>query len=164
MQQWFAVKTHPKREQQVRAVLSRSGVEVYVPQIAVRRRGGFAPRLELLFPGYVFSRLELGTSQWIAARSAPGVAYFLGAAGAPTALPDDMVECIRVRAEARSTAAVSPAFSRGDRVLIKGGPFDGLEAVFDGTLSGAARVRVLLQMVNRLVAVALDPSFLFLTT
>lgn len=164
MEQWFAVKTHPRREQQVRTVLARSGVDVYVPLIPTRRRPGeVAVRLELLFPGYVFSRLELGTSQWIAARWAPGVAYFLGAGGVPTALPDALIDGIRARVDSQAGAAFPPAFSRGDRVAIKGGPLDGLEAIFENTLSGTGRVRVLLEMVSRLVPVVLAADYLYST-
>lgn len=156
MEQWFAVKTQPRRELQVSNLLDRRGVEVYFPQISSwrpRPREKVA-RFEPLFPGYIFARLELGTSSWVSARSAPGVAYFLGSAGAPTGLPDELVDGIRERVEARIQAGrpVIP-FKRGDRVVIEGGPFDGLEAAFDGALCGNGRVRVFLELVKRLVPV-----------
>jgi len=156
MEQWFAVKTQPRRELQVRTLLDRRGIEAYFPQLPSwrRRPGEKVPRFEPLFPGYIFARLQLGTSYWISARSAPGVAYFLGSAGSPTALPDELVEGIRDRVEARILAGrpVIP-FKRGDRVVIDGGPFDGLEAAFDGALCGSGRVRVFLELVTRLVPV-----------
>lgn len=156
MLQWFAVKTHPRRELQVSLVLDRRGIETYLPRIpAPRRLGRGEAPLEPLFPGYLFSRLDLETNAWMAARSAPGVAYFLGGPGKPIAIPDDIVEGIRVRAEARARERRHPSFKRGDRVVIEDGPFYGLEAVFDGALTAAGRVRVLLAVLNRLVSVDL---------
>jgi transcriptional antiterminator RfaH len=154
------VKTQPRREAQVNALLDRRGIEVYSPQIPSwrRRPGESVPRLEPLFPGYLFARLELGTSSWIAARSAPGVAYFLGTTGgpegSPTPLPDELIDGIRERVETRRQAGPIP-FKQGDRVIIMGGPFDGLEAAFDGALCGSGRVRVFLELVKRLVPVDL---------
>lgn len=161
MLQWFAVKTHPRRELQVCTVLARRGIEAYLPQIPARRRPGqrVAP-LEPLFPGYIFSRLDVRTSEWIAARSAPGVAYFLGPPGMPTALPDDLVESIRTRTETRQREGWRPQFRHGERVVIRGGPFGGLEAVFDGTLSASGRVQVLLKVVHRIIKVNVDADSL----
>lgn len=88
-------------------------------------------------------------------RSAPGVAYFLGSEGIPTPLPDGLVEEIRRRVD-QNEYYRQPRFRSGDRVKIIGGPFDGLEAIFDGTLSPTGRSRVLVSIVSRLVPVQLD--------
>ncbi len=159
--QWFAVKTQPRRELQVTAILAHRGVEAYFPLIpARRRRHRPAAPAEPLFPGYVFSRLAQDTNQWIATRSAPGVAYVLGAGGVPSPLPDDLIDGIRARVEARVREGWKPPFKQGERVVVNGGPFRGLEAIFEGTASPAGRVRILLQIVNRRVPVALDVSFI----
>jgi transcriptional antiterminator RfaH len=161
MHQWFALRTHPKREVQVSTVLAHRGVEVYFPQVSGwRRPGRREASLEALFPGYLFSRLDVASDQWIAARSAPGVAYFLGTPSEPIAIPDGLISAIRQRADAQSRQRQQPSFKAGDRVLIQSGPFDGLEAVFDGTLNGAGRVRVLLSLVNRLTPLELTLDYL----
>jgi transcriptional antiterminator RfaH len=155
--QWFALKTQPRRELQVSAILAHRGVEAFFPLIPARpRRDRSGVVTEALFPGYVFSRLALGTSDWIATRSAPGVAYLLGAGGIPSPLPDALIEGIRAHVDNRMREGWTSAFKRGDRVVVEGGPFKGLEAVFDDVLSPAGRVRVLLQIVNRQVPVVLD--------
>jgi transcriptional antiterminator RfaH len=97
----------------------------------------------------------LTTSDWLRARSAPGVAYFVGAAGRPSAEPDDLVEEIRGRVAAPPPPNPQPPFGPGDRVLITGGPFAGLEAIFEHRLSPAGRVRVFLQIVTQLLKVDL---------
>ena len=156
MQQWFAVKTKPRRELQAYSVLTQRGVEAFLPRLRRRqRRANLAPAYEPLFPGYLFSRLELGSQEWLRARSAPSVAYFLGVHGVPAPLPDELVEHIRARTEAQAAATWKPPFQKGDRVDISGGPFAGLDAVFDSMLSPSGRVRVFLETVNRLVPVDL---------
>jgi len=155
--QWFALKTQPKRELQVSAILAHRGVEAYFPLIpACPRRDRLSAAHAPLFPGYVFSRLTLGTNEWIATRSAPGVAYFLGAGGVPSPLPDGLIDGIRARVDDRMREGWRSAFKRGERVVVDGGPFKGLEAIFDGVVSPAGRVRILLQIVNRQVPVVLD--------
>ena len=164
MRNWYALKTHPRREAQVNTVLSQRGIEVFCPQVPRwqpgRRSAAFRAAHELLFPGYLFARLDIGTDRWLQARSAPGVSYFLGPPGAPTVLPDDLVDEIRARADAQCSQGWQPRFSPGDRVSVEHGPLRGMEAVFDGTLSAAGRVRILLQVVGRLVAVDLHVGHL----
>jgi transcriptional antiterminator RfaH len=156
LQEWFAVKAKPRHEVHACQELSRRGIETFLPQIPSPRRPVGARILEPLFPGYFFARLALGTPEWVAARSAPGVAYFLGGRGAPSAVPDHLVEMIRTRATARIQGGWQPPFKRNDRVMIEHGPFAGMAAVFEGALSPAGRVRVLLETINRLVPVDLD--------
>ena len=156
--QWFAVKSKPRHELHASAELTRRGIDTFLPQILSRRRGGNGGAAEPLFPGYLFARLALGTPEWISARSAPGVAYFLGPVGAPSPVPDDLVEMIRVRIAAQSQAGWQPPFKRNERVSIEHGPLAGMSAIFEGALSPAGRVRVLLETINRLVPVDLDIS------
>ncbi len=154
---WFAVKTKPRSETQARVVLEHRGIEVYLPEIPARqRRDDPTRRREPLFPGYMFARLAMGTSEWVVARSAPGIAYFVGSAGSPAPLPDVLVDEIRARLEARGRLGWQPVYKTGERVVIDKGPFSGLEAVFDRMLSPRGRVRVFLEVVNRLVPLDLD--------
>jgi transcription antitermination factor NusG len=76
------------------------------------------------------------------------------------ALPDSLVEGIRSRVEVQTRERSQPSFNPGDRVIIHGGPLHGLEAVFDGTLNGPSRVRVLVEVVNRLAPVDLHIAYL----
>jgi transcription antitermination factor NusG len=50
---------------------------------------------------------------------------------------------------------VSP-FKQGEIVRVARGPFEGLNAMFDRALSPEGRVRVLLELMGRLVAADLD--------
>jgi len=163
MRSWYVAKTKPRQEEQSSLVLAQRGLEVFLPKVAAwtgRRRSGPPSRLEPLFPGYLFARLDLHAPEWLAARSAPGVAYFLGAEGVPSPLPDDLVEAVRLRADAQRRHGWRQPFQAGDRVLITAGPLAGLEAVFDGTLSASGRSRVFIAVLSRLVPVVIPVGFL----
>lgn len=165
MHHWYAVKAKPRQEQLASTVLADRGLEVYLPEIPTPHRPTRpADRIEPLFPGYLFARLRLESPEWVASRSAPGVAYFVGINGVPSALPDGLVDAIRVRAEAWQRQGWRPPFESGDRVVIDGGPFSGLDAIFDRTVSPSGRVRVLLGLISRLVPVQLDASSLRLAS
>src|SRR5712692_5192174 len=143
-QHWYAVKAKPRREQQATSVLAERGIEVYLPQLPVQKRSGqVSAALQPLFPGYLFARVAMASPEWLASRSAPGVAYFVGSAGVPSPLPDGLVEAIRTRAEGLRLAGWRPPFEHGDRVMIGSGPLSGIDAIFDRTLSSSGRVRVL---------------------
>ena len=155
MHAWYVAKTKMHREVATAHVHTQRGLDVYLPMLPPSRRGRSSSTMrEPLFPGYLFARLDLQSSAWLMARSAPGIAYFLGGEDAPTHVPDELIEEIRRRAEA-SNLAQQPAFELGQTVVIRRGPFSGLEAIFDGRQSGRGRVRVLLELVQRLVPVVL---------
>jgi transcriptional antiterminator RfaH len=161
LQSWYVAKTKPHREHTTAAILAQRDVEVYLPSITFRRRDTLRTALhEPLFPGYLFARLDLNADDWLATRSAPGIAYFLGGDGAPTALPDGLIEGIRARVERSRSNWQRPAFEAGERVVLERGPFAGLDAIFDDWLSARGRVRVLLEIVERLVPVDVDVDML----
>lgn len=157
MEAWYVARTKMHREVATAQVLAQRGLEVYLPMLppSSRRRSRSAVR-EPLFPGYLFARLDLYSNAWLSARSAPGIAYFLGGDEAPAAIPDELIDEIRARADGASFAQRRPTFVPGQAVVIRHGPFSGLKAIFESNQSGRGRVRVLLEIVQRLVPVVLD--------
>ncbi|MFN0074378.1 MAG: transcription termination/antitermination protein NusG [Chloroflexota bacterium] len=154
---WYVAKVKPGLENQVTEVLAHRQVDTFFPRIPTRPRIGKGGRLsEPLFPGYIFARLDLGTNQWVEARSAPGVQHFLPTGATPMAVATEMIAEIRNRCHIQLETGWAPTFRTGDWVVIEHGPFRGLEGVFDGTLSSKGRVRVLLELVNRQTPVELD--------
>ncbi len=149
--QWYVLKTKPRAEEKVTSVLSGRGIEAYLPQLKRHTRPGVWRR-EPLFSGYVFVRIDLGLDEWLRTRSAPCVSYAIGSEGCPTPVPDTVVQAIRTRMEA-CDGELSPSLQQGDRVVIIGGPFRGIEAVFDARLNSNGRNRVLLTILGRMTRV-----------
>jgi two-component system, OmpR family, response regulator MprA len=145
---WVALKTRPWHERQAEQAIAAHGVESYVPLLGVGERGGVAAPL---FPGYVFARVDFAAGDLLRIRSAAGVAYVLPQGGPPSSLPDELIDAIRARA-----SGLGSGLHQGDRVRITRGPFRWLEAVFDRRTNPAGRVRILLEFVQRTVALDID--------
>lgn len=148
--QWYALRTKPHREAAAATLLERAGVEVYVPQIKVQRRKYSPPALEPLFPGYLFGRLDPAAGEIRMAKYTPGILHVLGYGHEPCPLPDSLILSLRERLAGRNGQLACPDFVPGERVVIARGPLRDVEAIFDCRLSATGRVRVLVNLVQRL--------------
>ena len=145
---WYVLRTRPRAERQVSLLLMMRDAEHYLPLVSGSRNG---KRMDPLFPGYLFCRVEIPSVQWVEIRSLPGIAYVLNAQGSPLPVPEDLVESVRARVELENSGRASARFKPGDRVRILRGPFQGLEAAFDRRLSPSGRSRVFITLLRRLV-------------
>lgn len=148
--QWYALRAKPRRETAAAGLLERAGVEVYVPQVKVQKRRYTPPTVEPLFPGYLFGRLDSTAGEIRLARYTPGILHVLGYGEEPWPVPDALIDTLQARLAARNGQLVGPDYKPGERVLITRGPFHDVEAVFDCRLSASGRVRVLINLVERL--------------
>jgi transcription antitermination factor NusG len=145
---WVVLRTQARREVLAARSVAARGVQSYVPLLP--EPGGGKPR-PLVFPGYIFARTVRGSDDLLRIRSVPGISYVLPRGGPPAYLPESAIELLRTR-----EAAPPRPLTRGDRVLVLVEPFRSLDAVFDRRLSAARRVRVLLELVHRVVALDID--------
>jgi transcription antitermination factor NusG len=109
-----------------------------------------------LFPGYVFARVTPDSDDLLRIRSAPGVAYVLPRAGAPTLLPDPLIGAIRAKEDELRARRNEHKFCNGDQVRVLTGPFKWVEGIFDRRLSASGRVRILLSLASGGVAVQMS--------
>jgi transcription antitermination factor NusG len=147
---WVVLRTQPRRESLAARSVAAQGVETYAPRLPAR---GDPARRPLVFPGYLFAQPSPDTDHLLRIRSVPGISYILPRGGAPAQLPDSFIRLLRER-EARAPRPLQ----RGERVVVLAEPFRSLEAVFDRHVNAAGRVRVLLELVNRVVALELDDA------
>lgn len=161
MGDWYAVQVKRAGERRGERQLELRGIPVLLPWIEVVRR--YRTRrvtlLEPLFPGYLFARMqsmEAAPERWQALRWAPGVRRILGAGDEPIPVADAIIDAIRDRT--RELGFLRPGFRHepGARVRIRGGPLDGLEAIFDHPVSRGGRVRVLLELLGQEARVEVD--------
>lgn len=149
MKQWYVLRAKPKKEKSASALLASEGIEVYVPWLTTRVRRDRPPRIDPLFPGYFFGRLDARLAEVSLANRTAGVLYVLGNGDEPLSVPDDLILAIQRRLGKGSCLPELPKFHQGDQVVITNGPFEGFEAVFDAYLSPTGRVRVLIQTLRR---------------
>jgi transcription elongation factor/antiterminator RfaH len=153
---WFALYTKPHKEYLVRDLLRNQDIEVYLPEVAVavRRRG--RREKKPFFPHYLFACLDLEGGQVAKMQWTPGLRRIVSAGGRPVVVPDEVVAHIRQRLATMVETEPAGPFKRGNVIRVLRGPLEGLDVVFDRTLSSDGRVRVFLELVSRLVAAELD--------
>ncbi|HEX8219058.1 MAG TPA: transcription termination/antitermination NusG family protein [Chloroflexia bacterium] len=153
---WYLVHCKPQREALAAYVLSSQlGLQTYLPEVLRRVRG--TQQLVPFFPGYLFAAADLGEVQLSSINAAPGVIRLLDVGGAPQQVPPALVLGIRARLD-ELNACGFPAhnFSPGDAVRFRRGAWKGVEAIFVGPPTPAARVKVLLDLLGRQNEVQVD--------
>jgi transcriptional antiterminator RfaH len=164
-QEWYVLQSKPRQEARVVRHLAHSAITTFLPFVEFnRRRGpGRATGLEPLFPGYVFVALsgiahvprDWNTVQWT-----PGVLRVLTVGATPVPVPEDFMRAIEERIADCGFVRLPSVFANGMKVRVRGGSFDGIEAVFDQPLSRRGRVRVLLHLLGQPAPVELDEDCL----
>lgn len=160
---WYAVQAKSHNEARVHHHLMQRVIPTFLPLIETIRpwRSRRIARLEPLFPGYLFVRLEhmdVNPSQWDLVRWTPGVKSILGSAGTPMPVPDDVVAAIEARVERFGFVRPGLGFGPSARVFIRRGPLAGLEAVFERQLSRSGRVQVLMRLLGQQRRVQVDAA------
>lgn len=143
--------------------LSTGKIEVFCPQIRKvipvggKRRAVLIP----LFPGYFFSQFCLATAgRFIASR--PGIIGLVRFGDEPTVVPADVIEEMQATdfVAAAELALSSYSFVPGQRLVIREGPFAGMEAEYVASLNDGQRALLLLEYLHRRVNVVADSEIL----
>ncbi len=156
---WYVVHARPQQELLAAAVLQASlDLPTYVPEVLQTRRGQRRPAP--LFPGYFFvqsASVGLPTS---AINRSPGVLRVVAFGATPQALAPAVVSALRAAVEQMNAGRGLPQhkFQAGDIVQLRAGPLAGMEAVFIGPLTPAARVQVLLDFLGSQRTLSVAPE------
>ena len=152
MSAWYAVLCKPRREALAEANLINQGYRVYLPRLATqcRRNGKWVDTLEPLFPRYLFLATGDERQGLAPVRSTLGVSGLVRFGGQPATIPETIVESLRERQDPGTGAcARRNPFQPGAPVAFRGGPFTGLDGVFD-VEDGEGRVFVLLELLGKI--------------
>ena len=142
---WFVAHTKPRAESLAQANLLRQNYQVRLPMVRkiVRRK----PSLEPLFPRYLFVRPAHSGQSLSPIRSTTGVSTLVRFGMNLALLSDEQCDRIMEFAQAQQQGGLNAMLEVqgiriGQRVLIKEGPFVGLE----GLVSKLAKDRVMVLM------------------
>jgi transcriptional antiterminator RfaH len=147
---WYAVHTQPRQEGRAESNLRAWGVKTFAPNIKERRAGqafGNPYVIKPLFPRYLFANFD-------ACRMLHQVSFTRGVntvvkfGGEPTPIDDSIIELIQSRAAEDGYIEIGEQFERGDKVVIKNGPFANLTGVFERNNKSSDRVMILLAAVK----------------
>jgi transcriptional antiterminator NusG len=137
---WYFLRVQVGREDRIRESmvkrLKQEGIEDKVPQIVVptetiadHRQGKKRIQKRKLYPGYLMVQMDLNDSVWFILRETPGFGDFVGAQAHPTPARAEDVEKVLAHMDAsKDQPKVAVNFKKGDRVKIKTGAFENMDA------------------------------------
>lgn len=162
---WYVLTSKPRQDAYAEEQLNNQGYNTYRP-IAVReqrRRGKLFKVTESLFPRYLFIELDVERDNWSPIRSTYGVSDFVKFGGMPMSVPESLVENLRHReAQYQDRFIDLDRFQHGDVVVIKSGPFEGLNAVFE-RYNGEERAILLMNILHEQAKVTVSPVDIYKT-
>jgi transcriptional antiterminator RfaH len=167
---WYVVATEPAKEYRVRDRLMLEGWSAWLPECVIvrqhKRHAGLSSRLKgPLFPGYLFTRLDLSVARWRLLEDEDhreaGIARLLRHDDRPVPVPDADIERLRLLVAEDGGALIiergrlRKKLIAGEPLRVIAGPFAGFSALYDGA-EARDRINILLDILGatRVVAVA----------
>ena len=137
--------------------LMKKAVEVFLPTIEVRskRRDRRLMIRVPLFPGYVFVRSDLNPYHHLEIVKTVGAVRLIGNQQRPIAVPEDNIDSLKIMVAAGDQILTGSRFKKGDRVIVRQGPFTGVVGVFS-RYRGHDRVVVQIDAMGQFAAVEVD--------
>ena len=150
---WLLLQVKPRQEMRALENLERQQAQCYCPLIQVEKlsRGKRIHAEEALFPGYIFINFDPEKSNLThtAIRSSRGVSKIVRFGEEPVKVPESLILQIKDCEKASVSSLNAPSLpQKGDMVIIVGGPFKGLQAVYSQT-DGQQRSIVLISLLHQ---------------
>jgi len=123
-----------------------AGIGVINPKIRIKKylRSKYVQVIEPLFKNYIFASFDNETHNQMV-RFTRGVKYIVGKEN-PIVVPDEIIRALNEYMGEDSVIIPRPErLSKGDRVLIKEGPFANFYGIFEREVPGKDRIVLLLE-------------------
>jgi transcription elongation factor/antiterminator RfaH len=148
MTNWYVIYTKPKAEDSTANLLSGAEIETLNPRIQIRKyvRRKYTDVIEHLFPCYIFARFDK-EKQTHMIKYTRGVRYIVGKDN-PVPVPGEIIAAIQERIEGEILIPAKEDFEKGDRIVVREGPFRNFYGVFEGNISGKERAMILLDALH----------------
>ncbi len=145
MKHWYAIYTKPRAEDSTALLLLNAGIEVLNPKIRTIRyfRRKYMEAIEALFPCYIFALFDTGTHSHMI-RYTRGVRYVVGGES-PLVVHAEIISAVKERMKDGIVRPEPDHYSRGDKILIKEGPFKDFYGIFERNIPGKDRAMILLE-------------------
>lgn len=153
---WYVVHTHPHCEMRVLGELEQQEYAAFCPCTlrSVRHARRCTTKLAPLFPNYVFVRFDLDERPWRCINGTRGAVRLIANREVPAPVPVGVVERLQCMTGNGGAMDWTPKLKPGDQVRIEDGPFAALVGTLE-RLNSSGRVRVLLDLLGRVVSVTL---------
>jgi len=160
-ERWYAVHTLPFAETRAERHLQRQEFRTFQPKRhkTIRHARKLNTVEAPFFPRYLFIVLDLTRDQWRSVNGTIGVSRLVMCGDRPHPVPLGVVEALIEAADARGILQLGRKLRLGESVRMMAGPFAEQIAILD-KLDDSGRVRVLLHILGRPVAISTDVNSL----
>ncbi|MCX7965069.1 MAG: transcriptional activator RfaH [Syntrophorhabdaceae bacterium] len=157
MKKWFVVNTKPKNETRAALNLESGGIETLAPKLKLRKykNGRFVVVIEPMFPGYIFAKFN-PVDDFRLVKYTRGVKTIVHFGERIVPIHEELIDFIKSRLENGIATIQKKPLSKGDRIVIKDGPFKGLTGIFEREMDGKERVTILLDAVQFAARMEID--------
>jgi len=147
---WYVLHSKPNRESFLFSQLQHRDIETFYPRLRVEPVNPRSRKVRSFFPGYLFVRVDLDEVSLSSLTYVPGAHNVVSFDYEPAIVPDEVISTIKenVAQINQDPKKYQKALKHGDPVIIKGGPFEGYQAIFDTALKGSDRVRLLIKLLH----------------
>ena len=155
---WYALYTRARHEKKVAVQLQDHSIEFFLPLHKQKKRWNNGLRVQIespLFPGYLFTRIDL--SRRLEVLKLAGVISFICTGnGWPVALPVSDIDHLRIALDKFRTEP-HPFLTIGQSVRIIAGPLAGLEGILIEARN-QSKVVLSIDLIKRSVAIEVDSA------
>jgi len=154
---WRCVYCKPREAKVAKFYLEKGGFEIFYPLIKEKKKvaGKIKEIHKELFPNYLFVRFSVEDYRTV--KYTKGVSrVVLGDNGEPAVVDDEIINAIKRRMKDGFVVLEERGFKKGEKVLIKDGPFKGFEAVFLKEIKPRDRVLILLKTITGELKLEID--------
>ncbi len=137
--------------------LTKKSIEVFLPKILVRsRRVDRKVMIRIpLFPGYLFVKSDLTPGRHLEIVKTAGAVRLVGSHGGPLPVPTETIESLKIMTAGDGKILTGTVFKKGDRVIVTGGPFEGVTGTF-ARQGKIGRVIVNIEALGQFASVEVD--------
>ena len=125
MKNWYLIKTKPRQEKIAKQNLENQGYVTFCPITKINNK------LVILFPGYLFIKLNDKTQNWSPINSTKGVSHFVKFGLNFAKVPTSVIKFIKTNQHITTEKLINlNKFKPGDKVQISDGAFKNWVAIF----------------------------------
>jgi transcriptional antiterminator RfaH len=152
MNGWFLVQTKPRQEDRALENLEMQGVKAFCPKVFVEKisRGKRKVEKEVLFPNYLFVRMDQDNTSALSVNYTRGVSRIISFGNKPATVSDRLISQLQDRVNLNEDTMITDLPEKGEQLTILDGSFRGLNAIFS-QIDGDSRAIVLITILSQKV-------------
>ncbi len=99
MNSWYALHSHPRKEEALYSQATAAGIETYYPYIPAHPVNPRARKIKAYFPGYIFVRVDLEAIGLTTFQYMPNANGLVSFGGEAAIVPDSLIHAVQKRVD-----------------------------------------------------------------